>query len=168
VAAFASAAEGAPIVGELREQFVEPFIVAVSQSFRDWPGTEVMVRSVCQQIPPRLLGDMSAEVALRGPRDITLALSFPQATATGLGDSALAGTAYDMDDSLLYDCLGELANVVAGQAKALLAGTPYHFTFGTPKVVYVDPRRGPEPGQDCLVVVFGSQWGDFALQLIRS
>lgn len=39
-----------------------------------------------------------------------------------------------LSDELIGDCLGELANVIAGQAKTALKGTPYHFMLTTPDV----------------------------------
>jgi CheY-specific phosphatase CheX len=60
--------------------------------------------------------------------------------------------------------VGEIANVIAGQAKAILADTPYRFTFTVPEVVAAREFRPPQ-SLDCLVVAFRSDQGDFALQL---
>ena len=62
--------------------------------------------------------------------------------------------------------MGELANVIAGQAKTLLAETPYQLLLATPTGL-------SGPGLDVgarsdfasLVVVFGSDAGDFALEV---
>jgi CheY-specific phosphatase CheX len=46
---------------------------------------------------------------------------------------------------IIDDVTGELANVIAGQAKTILKGTPYHFKLSTPLVVRaetVSPLRG--------------------------
>jgi chemotaxis protein CheX len=83
-----------------------------------------------------------------------------------LAGRALAGVTEELTEDIVRDCLGEIANVVAGQAKALLAGTPYHFTFSTPTVVAGGGHEGgATPGGGYLVVLFGSDVGDFALQL---
>ena len=37
-------------------------------------------------------------------------------------------------EELIDDVAGEFANVIAGQAKTILKGTPYHFTLTTPVV----------------------------------
>ena len=42
------------------------------------------------------------------------------------------GTA--LTDEMIDDVAGEFANVIAGQAKTILKGTPYHFTLSTPVV----------------------------------
>jgi CheY-specific phosphatase CheX len=43
-----------------------------------------------------------------------------------------AGT--ELNDGIVNDVAGELANVIAGQAKTMLKGTPYHFTMSIPAV----------------------------------
>jgi len=52
----------------------------------------------------------------------SLVLIFPQRTAEALADRMLAGVSIDVGDQLIRDCAGEIGNVVAGQAKALLSG----------------------------------------------
>jgi hypothetical protein len=62
--------------------------------------------------------------------------------------------------------MGEIANVVAGQAKALLASTPYEFTFSLPRVaVGASSEFDPGLGFNCRNVIAGSELGKFALQL---
>ena len=70
-----------------------------------------------------------------------------------------------MDENLVRDCVGEIANVIAGQAKALLAGGPYHLTFSVPRIVVEEQDCLPQPDQDCLAAVLSSDLEDFALQL---
>jgi CheY-specific phosphatase CheX len=43
-----------------------------------------------------------------------------------------AGT--ELTDEIINDVAGELANVIAGLAKTILKGTPYHFTLSIPVV----------------------------------
>lgn len=40
----------------------------------------------------------------------------------------------DLSPELLDDLAGEMANVIAGQAKTMLKGTPYHFHMTTPTI----------------------------------
>jgi len=39
-----------------------------------------------------------------------------------------------LSEELIDDVAGEFANVIAGQAKTILKGTPYHFSMSTPEV----------------------------------
>jgi CheY-specific phosphatase CheX len=62
--------------------------------------------------------------------------------------------------------MGEITNVIAGQAKAMLHGTPHRFAFSTPRLLSGgDPVPGAVAGREFLVVVFASDAGDFTLQL---
>jgi chemotaxis protein CheX len=47
---------------------------------------------------------------------------------------------------LLDDAVGEFANVIAGQAKTVLKGTPFHFSLSTPTVArHLEQRTASEP-----------------------
>jgi CheY-specific phosphatase CheX len=74
----------------------------------------------------------------------TMTLVLPTSTARRLSEAYLpAGT--ELTDEIINDVAGELANVIAGQAKTILKGTPYHFALSIPDV----SRRvgcGPLPG----------------------
>jgi chemotaxis protein CheX len=160
---------GRPLDGELREHLLEPFVTAASVALREMAGTEVAVQGVCRNALPATLGDVSAVLPLTSGVAGPLVISFPEQTATGLAVRILEGEAVAVAADVVADCVGEVANVIAGQAKALLAGTPYHFAFGTPRVVSGAGHEIPSrPGEDCLVAVFASDVGTFALQLFLS
>jgi chemotaxis protein CheX len=89
----------------------------------------------------------------------------PQRTAAGLAGRILAGVTQEVDENLIRDCVGEIANVVAGQTKAMLAGGPYRFAFSLPQVG--DSKEyPPQQGLECLVIAFSSDQGEFDLQLV--
>ncbi len=96
-----------------------------------------------------------------------MALCFTERTALTLTRRVLGEAGHVTDHALVYDCMGEIANVTAGQAKALLVETPYRFTFSVPTVATTagGPVSTAVSGEHCLVVVFGCDAGDFALQL---
>ena len=58
------------------------------------------------------------------------------------------------------DCAGELVNVVCGQAKTLLRGTPYHFTLSTPRIA-----DGAPDVLNAQIIAFASDAGPFALHV---
>ena len=63
----------------------------------------------------------------------TMTLLLPPVLARRLSEGYLpAGT--ELTDEIINDVAGELANVIAGQAKTILKGTPYHFTLSIPVV----------------------------------
>jgi chemotaxis protein CheX len=155
-----------PVAEEIRDNLREAFVAAVCAALSEMAGVEVVVREVFPKAPDDPSAGISAvlefQSALTGP----LILTFPEPTASTLASRILTGVTGEVDASLIRDCVGEIANVVAGQAKAMLAGTAFHFTFAVPKVVVGgDPELQPKPGQECLGLSFESVLGGFTLRL---
>ena len=174
-----SADGGQPVVGELREKLLEPFIAATRAALGEMAGAELVVRGVYRQTMHHVLGDLAAVIRIRSITDDSspsvagetvrgegaMVLGFPQRTAAALAGRILAGVASDVDENLIRDCVGELANVVAGQAKALMAERPVRFGFSLPQIVVNADEFQPQQGLDCQVVAFTCDQGEFALQL---
>jgi chemotaxis protein CheX len=154
-----------PIGGEIRDALVEPFIAAARAALGEMAGAELVVQAVYQSKMHRALGDIAAVVELKSSTGALLVLGFPQRTAAGLTQRILAGLTQQLDDNLIRDCVGEIANVVAGQAKAMLGGGPYRLSFSIPHVLAEAKEWTAREGLKCLVVAFGSAEGDFAVQL---
>ena len=81
-------------------------------------------------------------------------------TALELTSRVLQEVGDSADGGIVRDCAGELANVIAGQAKTLLFGTPYHFTFSLPSILTVNST---ERNTGRWVIAFASDVGGFAL-----
>lgn len=67
---------------------------------------------------------------------------------------------------LVDDTVGEFANVVAGQAKTMLKGTPFHFSLSTPAVTRSpngDSRR--DSAGDRVAVLVGFEEGQLRLEI---
>jgi chemotaxis protein CheX len=155
-----------PVVGEIRTKLLEPWILATCTALGEMANTGVAVRAVFQKTLDHTLGDISGVIKLMSETEGTLVLSFPERTAAALAGRILAGTTEDLNEGLIGDCIAEITNVVAGQAKALLAGTPYRFAFSLPKVMIgTGLELRAKQGLHCLIVTFGSDLGEFALQL---
>jgi chemotaxis protein CheX len=131
-------------------------------------NTEVAVATVYRQASTdadRLGSDISVVLGLPSPREGSLILSFPKTTASALAAKILAGVTDVPEKSLVRDCVGEIANVVAGQAKALLAESPYRFTFSLPTVLPNDRPFHAQPGHHCLTAEFRCDAGEFLMRL---
>lgn len=163
---FAAADAGAqPVMAEIRDNLLEPFIAATVVALGEMAGADVAVREVYQKALHHALGDLAVVVRLTSTTEGALVLAFPRPTAAALARRILVEVASATDDALIRDCVGEIGNVVAGQAKAMLAETPYRLVFSLPQsVVAADQFRAPL-GLDCVVVAFSSALGEFALQL---
>lgn len=160
-------AESWPIAEETREQVLAPVLASVETALREVALTEVAACATYRQATCQLRGEVVALLKLASAPQTCLALGFSNATAAALARRILTGTVSDPDGELIRDCLGELVNVAAGQAKALLHGTPWQFTFGTPQLASgVElPDAGP---QDCLSAILATDVGEVIVQLFLS
>lgn len=89
-------------------------------------------------------------------------MSFADGVGTALARRILAESGAEPDAAMVRDCLGEVVNVVAGQAKTLLSGSPSHFMLGTPTLVAVVPALD---ASERLLVTFACELGDFTLHV---
>ena len=155
-----------PVLEEIRKQLLGPFTSAIIVTMKVMAGIEPVVRAVYQKTHHKMFGDISAVIGLTSSVDGAMVLSFP-------GSSALAYTQLILQDvvdipssDIIRDCVGEIANVIAGQARGILANTTYQFSMSTPTIVSgAGHEIRHKPGLPCLVAVFTSEVGDFALQL---
>ena len=103
-------------------RYINPFIAAVKHVFKTMLATEVTIGK------PRIFqanqepgADVSAVIGFSGDAIGCVELGFPMSTANNTA-SKFAGTDMAKDHEDFADALGELANMVAGQAKAKLEG----------------------------------------------
>lgn len=117
------------------DDLVEAFTAAVPFALREMAGVEVVVCESGPATPDRPAADLTAVVGLSAADSKwRFALTASNATAGALTRRVLVGATDDVSFDMIRDCLGEVANVVAGQAKTLLVGSPNHFMLSVPTV----------------------------------
>jgi chemotaxis protein CheX len=102
-------------------RFINPFVTAVNHLFRTMLGGEVIVSKPVLKDPGEPAGEVTAIIGLSGDALGCVALCFPMPTAVKAA-SKFAGVEMDSAHEDFSDALGELANIVAGQAKAKFEG----------------------------------------------
>lgn len=158
-------AQPQPVDDATRDGLLAPFIAATQTALGEMAGTEVAVRAMYRSTRIDAPADIRVALKLASASTQLMILAFPEATATSLAWRMLAGTNDAIDDPLIRDCAGETANVIAGQAKALLAETPRRFTFSVPEIVADTDRLEAPSGMAFLVVTFTTELGPFTLVL---
>jgi chemotaxis protein CheX len=159
-------ADSQPAAGASWDEIVQLFITAACAAVGEMARTDLVVRGVCRAAPRPAPGDLAAVVRMQSATERFLVLRFPRRSAEGFAGRIMAEAGVEVGEDLVRDCVGEIANVVAGQAKALLAGTASQLTCWLPTVMDgTSPEFPPQQGLDCLVVAFGSDLGEFDLQL---
>lgn len=103
-------------------QFINPFVGAVKTVFKTMVSTDITVgKPVVVRSAHEMRADVSAVIGLSGDAVGAVVLSLPVATAEAAA-SKFAGVQMDQTHPDFSDALGELANMVAGSAKAKLEG----------------------------------------------
>ena len=142
-------------------ELVEAFAEAVPFALREMVGVEAVARGSRPATAADNAADVSAVVRLAAADgESRLIVCFPEQTAAELARRVFAGIVMEVTADLVRDCVGEVANVVAGQAKVLLVGKPAHFTLATPTV-----HDGPVDSDGGWVIRFESDAGAFGVRL---
>jgi len=110
-------------------------------------------------------GDISGIIGFAGEAKGSIALTFPESLALKLYSQMVGETARSMDD-MVRDSIGELANMVAGGAKAALAQKGFHFKIAIPSIV-VGKNHSIQHGAAApfLVVPFSAESETFWLEV---
>jgi CheY-specific phosphatase CheX len=122
----------------LSPEVLEAFASAAVIALQELAHCEVLRDD--QEANPRSFPDhaLIAQVRLQRDLPVTLTLVVPEEVALQLAQSYLPAGA-PLTCEIIDDVVGEFANVIAGQAKTILKGTPYHFALSLPAV----SRRPP-------------------------
>ncbi len=103
-------------------RFINPFILSIRKVFQTMLATDVRVgKPSIITTRKEATADVSAVIGLSGDVVGCVILSLPMQTAVGAA-SKFAGIEMTKDHADFSDALGELANMVAGQAKSHLDG----------------------------------------------
>jgi CheY-specific phosphatase CheX len=146
----------------LYEELLQPFAAATMAALEGMTGIEVQVVGMRPMKGPLAIVAPAAIVQIDSSILRVFDLSIPPKTAVSLAQRLLAEAGQKVDDAMVQDCVCELANVVAGQAKALLADGRFRFTFRIPQ----PPGSASWPGHlNWFVLTFACEWGDFTVRL---
>lgn len=149
----------------LNVDYINPFIEATVNTFS----------TMCNVTPARdkvfLKGEgeevygVSGIIGLGGEAIGAVVLNFPEPVAIAVV-SKFVGEEYSTITASVVDGVGELTNIIAGDAKNRLIQKGYKFEIGLPKMVtgrnYITAQNKSVP---CIVVSFGSLIGKFCLEV---
>jgi hypothetical protein len=141
------------------------FIAAAQAAVVDWVSAEVFATAQYAAPAEAWSTDrMTAWLPLR-PVETTarpanlpsrLAVALRAETAREFAERVFVEVGLPADPNAPKECVAELANLVAGRAKALFYGTPEHFSLGT-------PTFEPPPAGEYLVAVLAGEFGELVV-----
>jgi chemotaxis protein CheX len=102
-------------------KYINPFIAAVKHVFKTMLGTDILISKARLKAPDEGNADVSAVIGFSGDAAGCVILCFRMDAAVKTA-SKFAGAEMSAQNPDFSDALGELANMVAGQAKAQFEG----------------------------------------------
>lgn len=144
---------------------VDALAEAIRTAAGEMAGVPVVAGTMSAEPRDRWTGAIAVAIDLQSARFSRLDFLFPEPTATALATRILVEAPIEVSADLVRDCLCEFANVVAGQAKSLLAETPLAFTFSLPRVAEAAPMPS-SPDCEEPAMVFESEIGAWAARWV--
>lgn len=143
----------------IRAEHINPFIVSNMETFTKMVGCEAKPGKPMLKKDSRLDYDLSGIIGLSGKILGSVSMSFPEATAIAVCNKFMEADFKDLHDDIL-DAVGELVNIVAGNAKKGL--TEFDIEISLPSVIMGHNHRIIEPkGALSFVVPFTTPYGGF-------
>lgn len=110
------------------------------------------------------LGDVTALVGLTGAKSGSIAVTFPKATAIGVVRGMLGDDIQDIINDT-KDTVGEICNMISGQARAQLAEAGLSLQGSTPTIVFGDNHSISHISTAAVIAIpFTSSVGEFIVE----
>lgn len=115
----------------MEPEYLSPFIQGVEEL------VQTMLQTSCRvdASPGSEDADVSGVISMAGEINAQLALSFPKRTARRMVAQMLAIEESEVDEAILGDGVGEMANIVAGRAKARFGGGDAPLQLSLPSII---------------------------------
>lgn len=144
-------------------RYINPFIRAIKNVFSTMLKTEVAVQKPHVKTDARASADVSGVIGFTGDATGCVVLSFPKEVACNAA-STFAGLPITLESPDLVDAIGELANMVAGNAKKDFEGV--RISISLPSVIIgEDHIVGQSRMVPRLVIPCNSPLGDFYVEV---
>lgn len=146
----------------VKVEHVNPFILSTMETFTKMVGVEAKAgKLMLKNDKIKLSYDISGIIGLSGGAKGMVSMSFPKASALKVTNKFM-GSDYNEINKDVIDGIGELANIVAGNAKKGL--TEFNISISLPNVIMGENHQIMDP-KDVIsfIIPFHTTLGDFHL-----
>lgn len=145
-------------------RYINPFINSVKLVFKRMLETEIIVSKPCVKNGAHRPSDVTAFIGFAGGATGSVALCFSKKTAIRIAGKFAGRGITRSQRAELADALGELANMVTGQAKAHIPTDDVSVSL--PRVVMGDEHQTLDsPSSPVLVLPCDCELGRFSLEV---
>jgi chemotaxis protein CheX len=149
----------------LNVDYINPFIEATVNTFQTMAGVLPAREKIFLKGDGEESYGVSGIIGLGGEATGAVVLNFPEDVARK-AVGKFVGEEFASITSGVVDGVGELTNIIAGDAKNRLIQKGYKFEIGLPKIVtgrsYITAQNKAIP---CIVITFTSDLGRFSLEV---
>ncbi len=147
----------------MKVEYINPFITSTRSAFATMLGVEVTRGDVAAKRDHQPHHEISGIITLSGKATGTVVLSVDRKVALSITEKMLGERPLRID-AYVIDAIGEMANIVAGGAKAHL--DKYELRVSLPRVIVgkshiIDFPSGSTP----ITIPFRSEWGPVAIEV---
>ena len=147
-------------------EFINPFIDATKNVFATMCKVEVTRKKLFLKDDYKMMGDVSGVMGLSGVATGTVVVSMPTVFACLVVGNMFGEPPKTELTAEVADAVGEIINMISGQAKAALVKTKYHFTISLPSVVSGSGHEiMHKKGTPNIVVLFDGAGHEFSVQV---
>ncbi|GAB4375062.1 MAG: chemotaxis protein CheX [Spirochaetales bacterium] len=147
----------------MKAKYVNPFLAASINLFKEYLGIQVESGKPYLRTDPQNLEEVSAIIGLAGETTGAVVLSFSRETAIKIV-SKFAHTEYHALTNSVLDGVGELINIIAGNAKQGLED--FRIDISLPGVITGNQYRIHWPENIPVITIpFKSELGDFTVNV---
>ena len=147
----------------MKAQYINPFLAASLNLFREYLGVECRNGTPFLNKEPQSLFEVSGIIGLAGETTGAIVLSFKRDTAIGMA-SKLANMQFSMLGNEVIDGVGEMVNIIAGNAKKDLL--EFRIVISLPGVIIGNQYKIKWPeGVPVITIPFQSELGDFTVNV---
>ena len=123
-------------MAKINVELLAPFITATHKTFQTMLGEEITRKSVSLKKGYLMIGDISGMIGMSGSLTGTCSLSMPGPLAVQLIENMIGEKIeHGVQDIVVHDGVGELINVITGDAKTRLSDTKYKFNMTLPTII---------------------------------
>ncbi len=144
----------------MKVEYINPFIQSVTETFLSMMDCEVTHGKPFPTEDDGQSDNLIGIIGLSGTAQGNIAIKFPAETAMAIVGS-LVGTNFSEIDSSVVDGVGELVNIIAGNAKAKIRG--HRISISLPTVLRGGIHKLTAPTIAYITIPFKSDKGNFEI-----
>ena len=144
---------------------INPFLQATLEIIRDVAQLSYQIQKIYKKNDEKGQGDITGIIGLSVSGKGTVAVTFDQSTILYIVSKILDMELGSIDEEIVIDTVGELANMITGRAVRLLAEKGYDLDLTVPTVVHgadhkvVHQTNGPK-----IAIPYSSEQGNFTVE----